>query len=469
MLRKTIYLGLFLILAAQQAAAVDLPAFTDLAEDAGKAVVNISTVKTVQKGRGFHDMMPFHRQGPFEDFFDQFDKYFKNDPTPRKQNSLGSGFIISPRGFIVTNNHVIADADEVQVNLQGSDQAVEATIIGRDPETDLALLKIDVDRELPSLRFGDSSQSKVGSWVMAIGNPFGLSHTVTVGIVSAKGRVIGAGPFDNFIQTDASINPGNSGGPLLNLEGEVVGINTAIVATGQGIGFAVPSNMAKDIITQLRENKQVKRGWLGVSIQDVDESMAKALGLDRPRGALVAQAMQGEPAARAGMKAGDVIMSVNGQQVEDTRELLRLVARLDPGDTATVTVWRQGDVKRLRITVGRRDSTRTARSREAQPEDSAPANTRLGMSLKPVNPQEARSLGMKKPQGLLVTEVRPGSPAAENDVRPGDVILEANQTSVDSLEAFQEIVRDKAQKVGVLMVLVRRNGQNIFRTIPLDH
>ena len=292
------------------AAAPALPNFVPLAKSAGPAVVNISTEREVstRMGGGFPGMPP-----GMERFFEEFGPFWGQPQGPRKQSSLGSGFIISSDGYIVTNNHVVEGADKVFVNLEGdSDRAhsLEATVVGTDAETDIALLKVDAKRDLPVLNFGNSDTAEVGEWVVAIGNPFGLSNSVTAGILSAKGRDIHAGPFDNFLQTDASINPGNSGGPLINMAGEVIGINTAIVASGQGIGFAIPSNLASRIVEELKSGKKISRGWLGVTIQDVDENAAKALGLKDAQGALIGSVLPDEPAAKAGLKAGDIIVRV---------------------------------------------------------------------------------------------------------------------------------------------------------------
>ena len=319
-------------------------------------------------------------------------------PKPHKQRSLGSGFVISPDGYIVTNNHVVDGADEVKVQFRNNEKPIKAKIIGRDKETDLALLKIDGKSDLPYLEFGDSSNLKVGAWVLAIGNPFGLENTVTLGIVSAKGRVIGAGPFDNFIQTDASINPGNSGGPLIDLDGKVIGINTAIVASGQGIGFAIPASMAKDVIAQLRQGKSVQRGWLGVTIQDIDENTAKALGMDNNKGSLVTSVIEGEPAAKAGVKTGDVITAVGDKPVEDSNQLLRHIAALKPGETAKLNILRKGQSQVLSVTLGQRDAKKLAQNEptgQGESEDGqGDAASIIGLSVRAVTPQEAKALGM---------------------------------------------------------------------------
>ena len=466
-------LMLGLLAYAAMATAAALPDFADLAEATGKAVVNISTVKTVKGSERLRDMFrqQHPRGGPFDEFFDQFDKFFnQQQPSkPQKQRSLGSGFIISDDGYIVTNNHVIADADEISINLQGHEDSLPATIVGRDPETDLALIKVENKSKLPFLEFGDSDTMRVGQWVLAIGNPFGLGHTVTAGIISAKGRVIGAGPFDDFLQTDASINPGNSGGPLLSMDGKVVGINSAIVASGQGIGFAVPSSLAKSVIAQLREHKSVQRGWLGVSIQDVDENAAKALGLTEPKGALISSVMPGEPGDKAGIKTGDVILKVGGADVADAGELLKAIAKLTPGQKVELTVWRKGKTVDVSATLGERNTEKLAKQQqegEAAPDEAVASE--LGMSLRPLTEQEASALGLEKPEGLLVAGVEDGSKAETADVRPGDVILEANQQAVNSVEEFKKVLSGDAAQKGVIMLLVKRQGQNIFRTIDLS-
>jgi len=455
------------LLFISHAANAALSEISDLAAKAGPAVVNVSTVKVVDDRQQLKDFFRERGEGtPFEEFFDQFERFFRQPPDaePRQERSLGSGFIISPDGYVVTNNHVIADADEINVNLQDAQKPIKAEVVGRDPETDLALLKIETDRDLPVLEFGDSDALRVGEWVVAIGNPFGLDHTVTAGIVSAKSRVIGNGPFDDFIQTDASINPGNSGGPLLNMDGQVVGINTAIVASGQGIGFAVPGTMAESIIEQLREHKQVLRGWIGVTIQDVDENTAKALDLAEPRGALVSSVLPGQPADQAGVKTGDVILAVNGKDVADAGTLTKAVADLPPGERIRLSIWRQGKRQTIRVTLGKRDMDKLTQN-DATPAPSTEAA--LGLSLRPLDSQEANALGLEEPLGLVVTEVLDGSAAASGDVRPGDVIVQVNQKEVASVEQFDSIVAASMEK-GVLLVLIKRQGRSIFRTINLN-
>ena len=313
--------------------------FTELVKRVGPEVVNISTTKVIKRGPM---PRPFGNEGPWRDFFgdDFFERFFGQMPRERKQRSLGSGVIIDPKkGYILTNNHVIAGADEITVRLDDGKE-YSAEVVGRDPKTDLALIRtktaLDIESGAP---LGDSDKVEIGEWVMAIGNPFGLERTVTVGILSAKGRVIGAGPYDDFLQTDAAINPGNSGGPLFNMQGEVIGINTAIVASGQGIGFAIPINMAKDLLPQLEKGK-VTRGWLGVSIQEVTEEIAKSFNLKDAKGALVAEVMEDTPAHRGGIERGDIIISFDGKEVETPNELQRIVAGTPPEKKG------QGDTRR---------------------------------------------------------------------------------------------------------------------------
>lgn len=474
MLRKRISLLILLMLfvwTAPAGAAFGLPDFTELARDTGRAVVNISTVKHTKAPTG-QDLRRFFgnrdQQGPFGDFFEQFERFFGERMQPREQRSLGSGFIISDDGYIVTNNHVIEGADEIRVNLQGGNGAgdsFEAEVVGADKETDLALLKIEPGKKLPVLPFGDSEELNVGQWVLAIGNPFGLDHTVTAGIISAKGRTIGAGPYDNFLQTDASINPGNSGGPLLNLDGEVIGINTAIIASGQGIGFAIPSSMAREVIDQLKKYKKVRRGWIGVTIQDVDENTARALGMENPGGALVAAVQPGDPADKGGVRAGDVIIDVDGQTIEDASDLTRKIGGLLPGTKLTLSVWRKGRVKKLEVVLEERNMERVARGQDS-PE--ATTTAMLGLDIRPLTEEEAGALEMDEPAGLLVVEMAEDSLAGQHGVRPGDVILEANGRSVSTVASFEEVLEKDARDKGVVMLLLKRQRQTMFRTIPLE-
>ncbi|QGY40490.1 Do family serine endopeptidase [Pseudodesulfovibrio cashew] len=470
MIRKTLKftlvlsLVLFLPVFAQ---ANNLPEFTELAATAGKSVVFISTEKVADvptQTEQFRQQIPDGH--PFKDFFDRFDQFFGQQPgkQPRKQRGQGSGFVISSDGLIVTNNHVIDGADKVTVHFQGDNSEHPAKIIGQDKETDLAVIKIDLDRPLPVLNFGDSDAIKVGEWVLAIGNPYGLDNTVTAGIISAKYRNLRVGPFDNFLQTDASINPGNSGGPLLNMKGEVIGINSLINAAGQNLGFAVPSNQAKEIIAQLKQGKTYQRGWLGVTIQPVDENQAKALGLEEPTGALIASVGEGQPAAKAGVKQGDVVLEVNGIKVHDSNELLRSIANLKPGEKAKLTLWRNGKEITRTVTLGQRGEKAMASMQPVPPKQ---ASNVLGMSVKPISKKEAAALGLGSAHGLLVVQVDPNAAASDEGVRQGDVIVQANQQDVNTPAELEAVIqRDK--KRGAVMLLIKRQGQNLFVALPLE-
>lgn len=326
-----------------------LPSFADLVEQVSPAVVNISTIKVVRvPGTPWH-FFGHEEEGQFREFFRRF---FGNIPDRElRQRSLGSGFLIDARGYIITNDHVVARAEEIVVRLVDG-REFKANVIGRDPRTDIALIKISPHvTDLPFLPFGDSDKIRVGDWVLAIGNPFGLEHTVTKGIISATGRVIGAGPYDDFLQTDAPINPGNSGGPLINLSGEVIGMNSAIIPAGQGIGFAIPSNMAAAIIEQLKDKGRVVRGWIGVSIQTITPEIMRHFGLKEPKGALIVEVMPRGPADRAGIKRGDVIIMFGGKEIENARDLIRFVTGTNIGKSVDVKAIRNGREINLKVTV----------------------------------------------------------------------------------------------------------------------
>ncbi len=473
-IRKTLTnLFLFtLLLSASLAKAVELPNFVDLAEKAGPSVVNISTEKkaTQNTQQFMNEFMPGLPPG-FERFFEQFQPFHgqQQQRPEQKKRSLGTGFIISADGYIVTNFHVVKGADVIHVNLQGAtgkNEAIEATLVGSDEETDIALLKVDVKDKLPYLAFADSDKARVGEWVLAIGNPFGLEHTVTSGILSAKGRNINSGPFDNFLQTDASINPGNSGGPLLNMDGQVVGINTAIIASGQGIGFAIPSSQAANVTEQLKAGKKVSRGWIGVTMQALTENAAKALGLKKAQGALISSVMEDEPAAKAGIKAGDVIIGVNGKDVEDSAALLRAIAGEKPGSKTTVTIWRDGKAKDVIVTLGERNADQFNAQRNGPAGEQKQEAATLGISVRPLTKDEARSLKVEKDQGLLVLEVEQGKPAAEAGLRQGDVILSANLTPVNTAQALAKIIKDATAR-GAVMLQINRRGEVTFVAVPL--
>ena len=445
--------------------------FADLAQKASTAVVNISTEKTVKRGQGPGRMREFFGPGPMpgpspfgqdDPFRDFFEKFFGDIPKSFKSRSLGSGFIIDASGLILTNNHVVEGSDKIKVKLVGGKE-YEATIKGRDPKTDLALIQItNPPKDLHALVFGDSEAIRVGDWVLAVGNPFGLSHTVTQGIISAKGRVIGAGPYDNFLQTDASINPCNSGGPLLNLKGEVIGINTAILATGQGIGFATPSNMAKSVIPQLREKGKVTRGMIGVQVQNVTPELAKSFGMAEPKGALVAEVNPGSPAEKAGIHREDIIIEFNGHPIHEMNELPRLVAETAPGTQATVKVLRQGKEKTFHMTITELNDERPLKAAGEEGEEASP----LGLTVKELDQNLAQRLRLKETKGVVVIQVESGSPAADAGFRPGDLIEEVNGQAVSSLKDYQKII-GQLKKGSVARFYVKRAGRKQYLTVEI--
>jgi serine protease Do len=433
--------------------------FSDLADKVRNGVVNIQVSKKVRNAQ-FESFggNPFGDQNPFGDFFGPFGGSGNNAPG-RRQQGVGSGFIMSREGYILTNNHVVEDADQIKVKLAGGKE-FDGKIVGRDPKTDLAIVKIAGDSDLQPLKLGNSDDLKVGNWVVAIGSPFGLEQTVTAGIVSAKGRVIGSGPYDSFIQTDASINPGNSGGPLINLQGEVVGINTAIIASGQGIGFAIPINMAKEIAPQLQKRGHVTRGLLGVAIQDVTPELAKSLGLKESRGALVSQVVPGGPADKAGIEQGDVIVNFDGRPVGDSKELPRIVAATTVGKAVTVKLLRDGKEIERQTKVGEMEEEKTSAAAKS------PVHPSLGVTVQNMTPQIAREFGLKKSAGVVVTGVEPGSPAAEAMLQAGDVIQAVNRKPVRHVDDFVKIV-EKDKGSGNLLLLVQRGQNSLFAALTL--
>ena len=475
-INTTVLIGLFLVVSmislgcgTSQAAKPAAPAavsagvpmipagFSDLAEKVRPGVVNIQTVKKVE-ATGLRNLpsnpFGFGGRNPFEDFFEQFGR---NQPE-RKQQGVGSGFIMSKEGYILTNNHVVEGADEIKVKFADGKE-LQGKVIGRDPKTDIALIKVDGAAELHPLTLGDSDKLRVGEWVVAVGSPFGLEQTVTAGIVSAKGRVIGSGPYDDFIQTDASINPGNSGGPLINMQGEVVGINTAIIASGQGIGFAIPIAMAKEIAPQLQAKGHVTRGLLGVSIQDITPELAKSFGLKEDKGALVAQVVPGGPAEKAGIEQGDVIVSFDGKIVEDSKDLPRIVASTPVGKSVTVKVVREGKQIDRMVSVGEMEA-------EAAEQTKTQAPASLGLSVQTITPQIAQELGIKGAEGVVVTKVAPGSAAAEAMIRRGDIIREVNRKPVKNAEDFTRMVGQADTKEGILLLIQRGQGRLYVAVTP---
>jgi len=468
---------------AQTAAAKPPPeGFADLAAQLLPSVVNISTTQVVKsragagKERGAAPDQPQVPPGsPFEEFFKDFFDRQPQENRPRKNTSLGSGFIIDAGGLVVTNNHVISEADEVTVILH-DDTSLKAEVIGRDAKTDLALLRVKTDKKLMPLRWGNSDKTRVGDWVVAIGNPFGLGGTVTVGILSARARDINSGPYDDFLQTDASINRGNSGGPMFNLAGEVIGINTAIFSpTGSsvGIGFAIPASLARPVIDQLKEFGKTRRGWLGVRIQQVSDEIAESLGLDKARGAMIASVTAGGPAEKGKLEPGDVVLSFDGKDVNEMRRLPRIVAEVAPGKKVPVSVWRKGKEVKLDIEVGELDENETA---ALQPdagkgkETSKATVDALGLSLSKLSPELRDKFDIDPSiDGVVITEVVTDSAAAQKGLRAGDVIVEVAQETVkDPKDVSERVKKAKAASRKSVLMLVDRQGDLRFVAIKLD-
>lgn len=434
------------------------PDFVELAKKLKPTVVNISTAKTIKPQRRFQRPFgtPFGND-PFQDFFDRF--FDESQQHPYKQKSLGSGFIISDEGYIITNNHVVSGADEIKVKLSDG-REFKGEIKGSDEKLDLALIKIAAKDHLPVATLGDSDTIEVGEWVMAIGNPFGLAQTVTAGIVSAQGRVIGSGPYDDFIQTDASINPGNSGGPLFNAHGEVIGINTAIIAGGQGIGFAIPVNMAKNIITQLKETGKVTRGWIGVAIQPITPELAQSFDLEGEKGALVAEIVKDSPAEKAGIKTGDIILEFNGKKIHEMNELPRLVAATPVGKKVTVKILREGKAEDVPVTVERlKDGDAGGQPGISQ--------DRLGMTVRALNKDLAARMGIKEQSGVVVTEIKAGGSAEQAGISIGDIIREINGARIDSIGDYEKAVNEH-KKGGVIRLLLRRGESSLFVAFKVE-
>jgi serine protease Do len=434
--------------------------FADLVERVGPSVVNIKVTK-IEKvgGRNFMGPEGFGPDSPFGDFFEKFfGGQMPQTPREYRQQGAGSGFIIGQDGLIVTNNHVVEGAKELTVTLANK-QEYPAKVIGRDPKTDIALVKIEPKATLTAVSLGDSDRLRVGDWVVAVGNPFGLSNTVTAGIVSAKKRVIGAGPYDDFIQTDAPINPGNSGGPLFNLKGEVVGINTAIIPNGQGIGFAVAVNLAKNLLPQLEAKGSVTRGYLGVNVQAITPELAKGLNLSDAKGALVADVMKAGPAEAAGIKPGDVIVGFDGKDVAEVGNLPPLVAATPVDKTVVVKVLRNGSEQSLSVKVARMPGERTESASQEEP-----AQGRWGLALRDLDARTAQRVGLAPGEGVLVTGVEPGSAAAKAGVRQGDVILEVNRRKAGSVADVQGETK-KGDGNGTLLLLLKRGDASLFAAL----
>lgn len=473
--------GLFLLAAAlfllpaltDQAQARGPEAIADVAEQVIDAVVNISTKQSVDMS----DLPQLPPDSPLGDLFKEFKKrQGEKTPEARRVNSLGSGFIIDPSGYIVTNNHVIADADEVDVILNDG-TTLKATIVGRDTQTDLALLKVNSTKPLKAVMFGNSDKLRLGEWVIAIGNPFSLGGTVTAGIVSARNRDIKSGPYDNYIQTDAAINRGNSGGPLFNLNGEVIGVNTAIISPSGGsigIGFAVPSNTVVPVIDQLRQFHEVRRGWLGVRIQEVNDEIAQSLGIKPPRGALVAGVDPKGPAKPAGLEAGDVITKFDGQDIKEMRDLPRIVADTPVGKDVAVTVIRKGHEITKHVKLGRlKDNEKQAEltPKQDNPEAKPTVKKALGLDLADLTPSLRKQHKIKpEVKGVVITGVDPNSPAADKHLAPGMVITEVQQEPVNSAADLEQRLAKlrKDGKKSVVLLVLSPNGDPSFVALSLQ-
>ncbi|MBF0357773.1 MAG: DegQ family serine endoprotease [Magnetococcales bacterium] len=447
--------------------ATTFPELVPLIKKLKPVVVNISITQTASNKKS-RELLGGLRNSPFEEFFRQFlDKIPEESFTSR---SLGSGVLIDSKGYIVTNNHVVSDADEIMVRLF-DEREFSAKVVGRDKKTDLALIQIDADGGLPVAKLGDSDSAEVGSWVVAIGNPFGLEATVTAGIISATGRMIGNGPYDDFLQTDAAINPGNSGGPLFNLDGEVIGINTAIMSRSggsMGIGFAIPINMARSVIKQLKENGKVTRGWLGVRIQTVTPELAAALGMKQKHGALVASVEPDSPAEKSGILAGDVIVRFDGRKVHRMKELPGVVAKVPVGKSVPMQIFRDGQLKTIRVVVAVLDDTESGGGRTSN----KPRENKLsaiGLTVQPLLPAMLEQLNVpKKTKGVVVSDVDKGGIGAESGIRPGDVIIEIDRKAVRSMSDFNSATK-KLKPGSTLLILLLRGGDPHFMAVQIPN
>ncbi|HKX02491.1 MAG TPA: DegQ family serine endoprotease, partial [Methylomirabilota bacterium] len=426
-----------------------------VADRATPSVVNVSVKLKPEAGQ---------EEGPspemeerFREFFgpELFERFLRRRAPREDGRAAGSGVIVDPRGYILTNNHVVENASAIEVRLS-DDRKFKATLVGRDPRTDLAVLKVESPAPLPVADLGDSDRLRVGQWAIAIGNPFGLDRTVTAGIISATGRThVGVATYEAFIQTDASINPGNSGGPLLNLDGRVIGINTAIVSSGQGIGFAIPITMARDIMTQLIARGRVVRGWLGVVIQDLTPELAAGFGVKEDAGVLVAEVMKDGPAAAAGLKPGDVITGFGGSAIKDVTDLQKRVAAVEPGRPSPIVVIRDHQPLALSVNVGEQPTEEALAAAES-------GEDVLGLTVEPLTPETARQNRLSARRGLLVTEVAPGSPGAEAGIKPGDAIVEVNRRPVADATAFRQIAAALKPGESIPVYLQRGGGRNEY-------
>lgn len=430
------------------------PSFADLVDQVRHSVVNVSTTRVV-KGES---LQPFLGPESPHNFGDDFFKHFFGENRPKgetKTHALGSGFIIDKDGLILTNYHVIEKASEIKVKLQENAKEYDAKVVGKDPKTDLALIRVKPDADFPSpAKLGNSDDVRVGDWVVAVGNPFGLGHTVTAGIVSAKGRIIGAGAYDDFIQTDAAINPGNSGGPLFNMKGEAIGINTAIVAQGQGIGFAIPSNIATQLLPQLKKGKVI-RGWLGVAIQDLTPELSKSFNLQGQKGVLVADVIADGPADKAGIKRGDIVTAFNGKKVETAHALSAMVAATPPNTKVKVELLRNGKTQEIEVTLGTMPENVEAAGKTPSGEENF-----WGLTLRSITPELAKRFNLPEDsQGIVITGVAPGSAAFDAGLRPGDAVKEVNRKPVKDLDDFKKATGGEQNSV---LLLIQRADRTFY-------
>jgi serine protease Do len=451
-------------------AALDLQnAFASVAEHVKPCVVNISTSKTVELQSN-----PFMDNKDMQNFFGkdfqfQFGMPGEGDSEGQKfkQKSLGSGFVIRSDGYIVTNAHVVLDMDKITVKFPGGEKEYEAKVIGTDKNTDLAVIKVDTENKLPAVTLGDSDKVRVGDWAIAIGNPFGLENSVTAGIVSAKGRFIDQGPYDDFIQTDAAINPGNSGGPLVNISGEIIGVNTLIYSTSggyNGVGFAIPIDMAKDVADEIIDTGRVSRGWLGITFDEMTEKLARAYGLDEAKGVIITGVLSDTPAKKAGLREEDIILKLNGVEIKDGHHLQHEVGTLDKGADVKVTLLREGKEKVVTVTLGERPEDF---DKQGKPVEIEKPEKSIGLDLKTLTPALAKQIESNSDTGAVVTGVEPDSPADSAEFQQGDIIVKADKQAVDSASDFKKII-SKAKPGDEIVVVVERRGYNkyLVLTIP---
>ena len=473
----------FAVALVPPAEARDAPqSFADMVDKLLPTVVNITTTQNVpQQGPRLRDMPQLPPGSPFEELFKEFFDRRGGDQQQRRGTSLGSGFIVDGDGYIITNNHVIQGAEDITVILR-DDTQLKAKLIGSDSRVDVAVLKVEPPNKkpLPAVKFGDSDKVRVGDWVIAIGNPFGLGHSVTAGIISARGRALGNESLDDYLQTDAAINKGNSGGPLFNAEGEVIGVNTAIFSpsgTNAGLAFSIPSNLVKQVADQLREFGRVKRGWIGVSYQSVTDDIADSFNLDRARGVLVANVVADGPAAKAGLKRNDIILNFAGQDVPDLRRFPRIVANARVGSTVDVIVWRQGKEQTFKLKIGEQEepekqnaSAQATPKKPADPDQAVSSSIeQLGLTLQKISDQLREKYGLgDNAKGVVITKVAANSPAAEKQLQAGDVILEVDQKAVTTPQEVSEIVAKlQAQKKRSVLLFVERQGDPRFAALRL--